>query len=279
MGLTEPLSDGISAGPMVAKLTDPLGASEELLARTKTFRHRVKGENGSIEDDSMEGLYDPILRTVKGFSGVGLSDLVLFVSASAVEINSGSIPTLFDASGNEYDAIQTTTADQPTLDKNSIGGRWGAVLDGGDDQMISNNSFATSPATHFWVASLNTSPSTEAIVDGNVNNTNSTRQIIRSLSSDWQVYDTDLLTDGTADQNDHIFEAVFDGASSELIIDGKSVVQGNAGDGTFKDMTIGSNRGGGYWKGLINEGIVLDSKLSANQRSKIRSHIQDWYSL
>jgi hypothetical protein len=107
----------------------------------------VKNRSGSLEDDCLEGLYDPILRTVKGFSGVGLSDLVLLVSASAVEVNSGSIPKLFDASGDENDAVQTTTADQPTLDKNSIGGRWGMNFDGGDDQMISNNSFATSPAT------------------------------------------------------------------------------------------------------------------------------------
>jgi hypothetical protein len=93
----------------------------------------VKGKNGSIEDDSLEGLYDPILRTVKGFSGVGLSDLVLFVSASAVEVNSGSIPKIFDASGNENDATQTDTAKQPALHKNGIGGRWEANGDGNDD--------------------------------------------------------------------------------------------------------------------------------------------------
>jgi hypothetical protein len=250
-----------------------------LLQETETFRDRVKGENGSIEDGSLEDLYDPIVRTVKGFSGVGLSDLVLFVSASAVEINSGSIPTLFDASGNEHDAIQTTTADQPTLDKNSIGGRWGANFDGSGDQMISNNNFTTTPATHFWVASLNVSPATEHIVDGNSNNKNSTRQIVRTKSSDWSIWDYNKLTDGQADQNDHVFEAVFDGGNSEIIIDGTSVAQGNAGTGTLEDMTIGSQRGGNHWEGLINGGVILDSKLSSSQRSKIRSHIQDWYSL
>jgi len=253
---------------------------EALLARTRTFRDRVKGEGGSIEDDCLEGLYDPILRTVKGFSGVGLSDLVFFGSGSAVETNSGSIPTLFDASGNEYDAIQTTTADHPTVDKNSIGGRWGLNFDGSGDELISNNSFTTSPATHFWVASLNTSSNKEHIVDGKKSNNSDTRQIVRSYGSNWSIYNGNGISGGTADQNDHIFEAVFDGANSEIIIDGTSVAQGDAGIGTLEDMTIGSNRGGGaYWKGLINEGLIFDAKLSSNQRSKIRSHIQDWYSL
>jgi len=247
--------------------------------RTRTFRDRVKGENGSLEDDCLEGLYDPILRTVKGFSGVGLSDLVFFGSGSAVEVNSGSIPKIFDGSGNEYDATQSDTAKQPTLDKNSIGGRWGMNFDGSGDELINNNSFTTTPATHFWVASLNISPSQEHIVDGNSSNNNDTRQIIRSAGGNWNIYDNSSLNDGTADQNDHIFEVVFDGANSEIIIDGTSVVQGNAGNGTLKDITIGSARGGAYWEGLINGGIIFNTKLSANQRSKIRSHIQDWYSL
>jgi hypothetical protein len=278
MGLTEPVSDGISAGPIATGLTDPLGGAR-LLGRTQTFRDRVGSNGGSIEDGALEGLYDPILRAIEGFSGVGLSDLVFFGSGSAVEIDSGSIPTIFDASGNEHDAIQTTTAEQPALNKNSIGGRWGMNFDGSDDEMISNNSFTTNPATHFWVASLNTSPGQNHIVDGNASNTVDTRQIIRSLRGNWETYNDKELNDGAADQNNHIFEAVLDGANSELIIDEISVVQGNAGTGSLKDMTIGSKRGGGYWKGPINEGIIFDTKLSANQRSKIRSHIQDWYSL
>jgi len=131
MALTEPLSDGISAGPMAEKLTAPLGAAR-LLERTQTFRDRVKAGGGSIEDGSLENLYDPILRAVKDW-GL-LSELVFFGSGSAVEINSGSIPTIFDASGNEYDAIQTDTAKQAALDKNSVGGRWGAGFDGADDR-------------------------------------------------------------------------------------------------------------------------------------------------
>ena len=121
--------------PVRGPTQSPFGVSG-LLERTRTFRDRVKGENGSIEDGSLEGLYDPILRTVKGFSGVGLSDLVFFGSGSAVEVNSGSIPKIFDGSGNENDAIQTTTADQPTLDKNGIGGRWEANADGGDSLRV-----------------------------------------------------------------------------------------------------------------------------------------------
>jgi len=255
----------------------PTGVQKGLIERTRTFRDRVQSSNGSIEDRALEGLYDPILRAVKDW-GL-LDDLMFFGAASAIENNSGSIATLFDASGKEHDADQIIIAHQPTLDKNSIGGRWGMNFDGSGDEMISNNSFTTSPATHFWVASLNTSSSRKHIVDGSQTNVNDTRQIVRTRDGNWNIYDSGGLFDGTADQNDHIFEAVFDGANSELIIDGTSVAQGDAGTGTLEDMTIGSKRGEAHWNGLINEGITLDSKLSANQRSKIRSHIQDWYSL
>jgi hypothetical protein len=254
---------------------------EAILARTRTFRDRVKNESGEIEEESLEGLYDPILKTTKGFSGVGLSDLVLFVSASAIENNAGSIPKLFDASGNENDATQSDTAKQPALDKNSIGGRWGASFDGGDDEMVNKNSLATSPSTHFWTASLNKTPDVEHLVDGNQNNSLSTRQIVRVAGSNdkWGIYNGKNLLDGAADQNNHIFEVVFDGKSSEFIIDGTSVAQGDAENGRLEDLTIGSRRGGSYWNGLVNEGIIFDAKLSSNQRSTIRNHIQDWYSL
>jgi hypothetical protein len=150
MGLIEPISDGINASPIAQKLTSPLGVADggenggsNLLTRTQHFRDRVKGENGVIEDGSLENLYDRMFRTVKGFSGVGLSDLKFFMADSALENNSGSIPKIFDASGGEHDAVQNDTAKQAVLDKNSIGGRWGAYYGGSDDSM----SVPTNPLT------------------------------------------------------------------------------------------------------------------------------------
>ena len=270
------MSPQIGIGSSHSKV--PAGLGKGLIERTQTFRDRVRSSsNGEIEDDSLSGLYDPILRDVKGW-GL-LPDLVFFASGSAVEVTSGSLPRVFDASGNEQDAIQTTTADQPALDKDSIGGRWGMTFDGSGDELISNNNFATSPTTHFWVASLNTLPADHHIVDGYQSNVNDTRQIIRSFTGNWDIYDSSGLTDDLADQNDHLFEAIFDGANSELVIDGTSVVQGDTGGGTLEDMTIGSNRNDSYWEGPINQGLIFDVRLSSSQRSKIRSRIQDWYSL
>ena len=261
----------------VVRTAQRLSGTGRFLRQINAFRDRVRDEGGVIEDGALKGLYDPILRKVKGWGLLG--DLVFFGAASAVEVNSGSIPKLFDASGNEHDAIQTTTAEQPTLDQSSIGGRWAAYFDGSGDQMISNNSFTTNPATHFWVASLNKSPSQAHIVDGSSNNNLKTRQIVRCFNSKWGGYNGDGIQDGAADQNDHLFEVVFDGANSEFIIDGTSVAQKDAGTGSLEDMTIGSKRGGVYWEGPINGGLIFDAKLSSSQRSKIRSHIQDWYSL
>lgn len=105
--------------------------SSGLLDRTKVFRDRAKTEGGEIEDKCLQGLYDPVLRSVKNWDL--LPKLSFFGSASVIKNNSGSITKVFDSSGNEYDASQQHTSHQPTLDKNSIGGRWGINGDGDDD--------------------------------------------------------------------------------------------------------------------------------------------------
>ena len=297
MALTEPLSDGITAGPMVAKLTDPLGAAR-LLGRTQTFRDRVESNGGSIEDDSLEDLYDPILRAIKGFSGVGLSDLVLFVSASAVEINSGSIPTIFDASGNENDAIQTTTANQPTLDKNGIGGRWTADFDGLGDWSYVSFSSAADARTFFCVAEYDSLPGNNPGLWG-----------YQSVARDWQQFvfksKEDLRgrlyqEDGTqidfskgngpilsADTPFHTVQRA-DGTSNATQRQNGSAVESIPYNGTIRDLDhlmLGnqsgsfSYNGNGGWDGGISLWISFETHLSDAQVSEIESIYTDFYSM
>jgi hypothetical protein len=278
MALTEPLTDGISAGPMVAKLTDPLGASDGLLARTKTFRGRVKGENGSLEDDCLEGLYDPILRTVKGFSGVGLSDLVFFGAGSAVEINSGSIPKIFDASGDEHDATQTDTAKQPALDTNGIGGRYVGKFDGSEDVLSASNVYDGYPATILAVSHLNGVSSTNPIHTSSNN-----AMLLRAKDTpEWEAYSGSSITSGSPSEGDFYTSVVFDAPSSVLRVSGSEVVSGNTeGSKTPGRLDIGADIAGwqAFLNGSIGAMVVFRAALSTSQVTDLENNLTEYYSL
>jgi len=300
MGLTEPLSDGISAGPMVAKLTDPLGVENGgsgLLGRTQAFRDRVKSENGIIEGSSLENLFDPILQAIKNFSGVGLSDLVFFGSGSAVDNNSGAIPTIFDASGNENDAIQTTTAEQPTLDKNGIGGRWTADFDGSDDWMYVSFSSTADARTFFCVAeydSLSHQPNPG--LWGYQSSGRDWQQFVSQNSEDlWAwLYQEDGTKITFSDSNGPALSANTpfhtvqraDGSSTATQRQNGSQVESISYDGTIRDLDhlMLGNQWSSFtdndiWDGGIPLWVSLETHLSDAQVSEIEKIYTDYYSI
>jgi hypothetical protein len=281
MALTEPISDRISAGPMVAKLTDPLGVSEELLARTQTFRDRVKAGGGSIEDGALESLYDPILRAIKGFTGVGLSDLVFFGAGSAVENNSGSIPALFDASGNENDVTQSDTAKQPT--EGTYNGRASALYDITDDVLSASIGDLPDQGTIIVAAdsALGKNEGWIDLTDGSGTNTgfllfgsngDSLKGRVRSGGSR-------VTAVGTKSGGKVTVSAIYDASSSRLeVIENGSVV-GTASPGTL-DNTISELRYGGLFEfsgeyAARGDGlpvaIVMSVALSGSQHSELRN--------
>jgi hypothetical protein len=288
MALTEPLSDGISAGPMAAGLTDPLGGAR-LLERTQTFRDRVQSSNGSIEDGALEGLYDPILRAIKGFSGVGLSDLVFFGSASAVEINSGSIPTIFDASGNENDVTQSDTSKQPT--EGTYNGRASALYDITDDVLSASIGDLPDQGTIIvaadselgkyegWIdLSDGTSTNTGLLLFGN--DVDDLKGRVRSGGSN-------VDATGAKSGGKVTVSAIYDASSSRLELIENGSVLGTAAPGTL-DNTISELRYGGL-VGFSDQyaargdglpaALVLSTALSGSEHSKLRRIMADYYSL
>jgi hypothetical protein len=292
MGLTEPISDGISAGPMAAGLTDPLGGAR-LLGRTQTFRDRVQSSGGSIEDEALDNLYDPILRKIKDW-GL-LSDLVFFGAGSAVENNSGSIATIFDASGNEHDAIQTTTASQPTLDKSGIGGRWTADFDGNDWMYVSFSSTADA-RTFFCVAEYDSFPHGNTGLWGYQSSARDWQQFVNKNNKDlWgRFYQKDGTKTDFSDSNGPALSANTpfhtvqraDGASTVTQRQNGSQVESISYDGTIRDLDhlmLGNhNNDFSYaqgWDGGIPLWISFETHLSDDQVSEIEKIYTDFYSI
>lgn len=253
--------------PVRGPTQSPFGAGR-LLERTRTFRDRVKNESGSIEDGSLEDLYDPILRKIKDW-GL-LSDLVFFGSGSAVEINSGSIPTLFDASGNENDATQTDTSKQPALNKNGIGGRWEASGDESDDVLnVLINPDST--ATVIVVGAI--SGSGAAIIG---------QPHIFEDSGSWAIYyGGSVVSGGSHDTNPHDFAARYDGSGSRLRVDGTEALSGDPGSGASSDTTLMNDGGSGRPNGregalwMVFDGVTL----TTDQENDLRTIARDYYSL
>jgi hypothetical protein len=97
----------------------------------------VSSNGGTIENGALEGLYDPVIAEAK--SAGWYSDLLFFGAASAVENVSGSVATIFDASGDQNDGTQDASASRPTIQSSGIGSRQSASFDGSDDYMVLNN--------------------------------------------------------------------------------------------------------------------------------------------
>jgi hypothetical protein len=241
----------------------------------------VKGEGGSLEDDCLEGLYDPILRTVKGFSGVGLSDLVFFASGSAVEVNSGSIPTLFDASGNERDFSQTTTSAQPTLDRNSVGGRWSAVFDGSDDYLTSSNLASPSwrEGTVLIVGTRNTS--NKACPYSGDLDTLDYWYLERPSEPDTYIHtdSSSLRWADVVDQTPHVRVGRM-GSNALIRIDGTDRSSGTMDNDMGGTHDIGRRRvttNKVYWEGPITTIVSFDAYLTTGQIADLEPIVNDYY--
>jgi hypothetical protein len=252
-----------------------------LLPRTTTFADRVRSNSGSIEDEALEGLYDPFFKTIKGFSAVGLSDLAVFVSASGIENNAGSIPKFFDASGNERDFSQTDTAKQPALNKSSIGGRWGAVLDGSEDYLTSSNLASPSwrEGTVLMVGARKTS-NYACIYSGDAD------------VLDYWIFerpdhpDTYIHTDSSSlswnnvvDQTPHVRVGRM-GPNALIRIDATDRKTGTMDDDMGGTHDIGRRRGTPnkvHWEGPITTIVSFDAYLTTEQIADLEPIVNDYY--
>jgi hypothetical protein len=214
---------------------------------------------------------------------VGLSDLVFFAACSAVKVNSGSIPTLFDASGNENDATQSDTAKQPAYTTDSdFGGKAVALSDASDDILTSSVSSHTQPTTHLTLVQTN-DPNTDdqRTISTTGGGDNSPYQTININNGEWRAFAGNALDDGSPDSTPVILTTRYDGANSIIRRDGVNEKTGDAGT-----MDIGSELAllnlpgrAEVFDGPFALGLVVAAKLTDSQLSEIESILTSYYSL
>jgi hypothetical protein len=201
----------------------------------------------------------------------------------------GFVETWYDQSGNSNDAVQATAGSQPKIvnagslvtDSN---GHPDIDFDGSD--FLLKTPFTQGDLaqvnTIFTVAKLNVAQdSNRKIYDG----TNSVKRNMLFLSTngsgEFAFFADDVISTGVTATNDKkLFSALFNGASSELFIDGASGASGDVGDYPMSGVTIGKNHSGdlNFWLGQIQEIIIYNADQSAN-RPALETNINSHYSI
>jgi len=156
--------------------------------------------------------------------------------------------TWYDQSGSDNDAIQSTAASQPkVVDAGSLvtdaNGNYALDFDGTDDTMASDTfTLAAQPKTIFVIGDFDASVSPQYWVDGSATNRGSIGEA--ASTGRWRIFAgtvSDYATLEIASNTTYLATAVFNGASSELFVDGTSKGVKNVGTGGLEKITIGSH--------------------------------------
>jgi hypothetical protein len=250
-------------------------SSSSLLQETQDFETRVQGDNGVIEDSSLENLYDEILRAIKGFSDVSLSDLVLFLAASAVKDNSGSIPKLYDASGDENDAIQSDSAKQHTKETRSdFGGRWVAAGDGSDDILpVTSGAGLTQPCTILSVYRDGGGDYARVIDD---QGTSSGKRIILGQNGSYipRLYAGSEINTGTNRSGEVVVQAGRADGSNSLVMTRQNTATGDPGTNNLGEITVFPSDTRPIYGGTL---IAINAGLTQTQINDLFAILASYY--
>ena len=178
-----------------------------------------------------------------------------------------------DKSGNNRHVLNgNADATRPTYDINT--GRVTFVA--GNSQFLQSAAFGaalTQPNTVFVVAKYLVTTGTPVIFD----NIPADPVTIYIGSGNFRIFADVELVNGTANTNDNIHTALFNGVTSEYWINGISGASGNVGAQNLDGITLGAARGGAgnFADCEIMEVIVYNASISAVDRDKITGYLSN----
>lgn len=184
-----------------------------------------------------------------------------------------------DKSDQGNNVTQSTTAFKPTYLTGIENGLPVIRFDGSDDRLASA-AFAggnlTQPTHIFAVAKISAIDGQRFLYDG-IGASN--RNAIFSLSAGgdkWAIFSGASVNDTTATTDLLLFEALFNGASSTLTVNGTPFVSGDPGAQVLSGITVGASHSGAVpWIGDVDEVMVYDAEISAVNIAKIETYVAD----
>lgn len=164
-------------------------------------------------------------------------DLHAHYDATALSLSDGdAVSTWGDESGNGHDLTAGTA---PTFVADGINGNPGVSFDGADDFLDVVFSTLSRPNHIFVVVKFRSVPSsTTNVIDAE---TDTDRNVLlQDGNNDWGIYAGSSVKGSNADTNNHVLGALFDGASSNLRIDGTEDLSGDPGSQGLNGLTVGA---------------------------------------
>jgi hypothetical protein len=195
--------------------------------------------------------------------------------------NNGYVTTWYDQSGNTNDATQATTTAQPKIVDAGALVTGGLDFDGVDDSLGTNIFTSSSqPISKFAVGSFDSITAATYFIDGSADN----RGVIGAAAAGtWRIF-----AGGTADDystsislaTDYLTSGIFNGASTNLQVNGSNLGNKSVGTDGLDKVQIGSGNvgGGAFLDGKIAEVIIYTTDQSAN-RVGIETNINNHYSI
>jgi len=227
----------------------------------------------------------PIFINSGRFGSTSVDPATLTWTAMYDFSNAGSVTTatgisqLDDLSGNANHVVQGTGASQPAYDLAAQNGLNVGTFDGSNDYLATSGTVTQSrPAMLFVVAKwTGAAASTNADVFA-IGTTG--RFLLRKVATTdvWQAANpSGVSSPGAADNNWHVFTALFNSTSSYLMIDGVQVASGDTGTGSATlALQIGAIAGSRPFPGQIGFVGIGGTQTDANRDGVIAFLRSKW---
>lgn len=213
-----------------------------------------------------------------GFNANG--DLDTSALTTFVGAGDGFVRTWYDQSGNANDSIQTTTSAQPQIVSSGsvILDNSKAAIDILNNTELRSSTVSTEsqPITRIAVGNFNVIGSQSHLLDGIVQ-----RGALGSTTSGWRIFAGSVsdYTTPASINTQYLMFATYNGASSELSINGSGLGTKSIGTRGFDGVIIGNNpAGSAQFIGKVQSVIIYSSDQSTN-RTSIESNINTYFSI
>ena len=202
---------------------------------------------------------------------------------------SGFVTTWYDQSGNNNNLTQTDTDKQPAIATNgslvTTSSKPALKFDGTDD-LLEKETFTqgtlSQPNTFFAVAKLDSNDDTNRkIFDSHDSTARNMLFLSPTNAGEFAFFATSVVTTGeTADANNNLFTALYNGTSSVLRVNAVQKAASNVGTMSMIGLIIGEshNKNSNIWKGTIQEIIVYNSN-QTSQFTSLETNIKNNYSI
>jgi hypothetical protein len=180
-----------------------------------------------------------------------------------VTADTDPVGAIDDKSGNARHATQAVAGSRPTYRTAQFGAVAAMDFDGIADFLTSTAFTLTQPGVVFVVVDADVNVSFNSVVDSATAGSRWDVGHENSVTPKWFMFAGSVATAGEYDQNPHVLVALFNGASSNLRVDGGAGTVLNPGAQSTNTPRIGADDGStSFFDGRVGEVLFYDSSLS-----------------